>query len=165
MDVLRRFNENHNKLKHYVHTAWRVPLPRWGQFTMGCVYATIPIIGGFYAMEWTKRKQRDLIGEKGEKLRVKEIQGIGDQTTLNGETRKVGGGGLYGGVKLTVSDVEDQKRSKFMLEQFLKKEQRRMKKAYKKRQHGESGVGIDAKQQTRTMARMTTAATSATSAA
>jgi hypothetical protein len=27
--------------------AWRYPLPRWGQYAMGCFYFTIPVVGGF----------------------------------------------------------------------------------------------------------------------
>lgn len=63
---LRTFHEKHEKLKHTVHTAWRYPLPKWGQYAMGCFYFTIPVVGGWYVMQWAISKSVDEIGEHGE---------------------------------------------------------------------------------------------------
>ena len=51
-EFARNFHERHERLKHRVHTAWKYPLPRWGQYAMGCFYASIPIVGGWYVMQW-----------------------------------------------------------------------------------------------------------------
>eukprot|EP00978_Attheya_sp_CCMP212_P017749 scaffold47783_cov53-Attheya_sp.AAC.3 len=62
----------------------------------------------------------------------KEVEGIGDQAVFDGETKKVGKGGLLGGVKLAVSDKDDQARNKQMLEAFFRKEERRRRKEAKR---------------------------------
>jgi len=49
---VRSFHEKHERLKKKVHTAWRYPLPTWGRYAMGCLYASIPIVGGWYVMQW-----------------------------------------------------------------------------------------------------------------
>ncbi len=72
-------------------------------------------------MQWAIGRAHESIGEKGEKLKIKDVQGIGNQTMLNGEKRTVGGGGVGMGVKLAVSDELDQERSKKMLAKMLKK--------------------------------------------
>jgi hypothetical protein len=36
--------------------AWRYPLPRWGQYAMGCFYFTVPVVGGFGARLHAKPK-------------------------------------------------------------------------------------------------------------
>jgi hypothetical protein len=92
---------------------------------MGCVYFTIPIVGGWQVMQWAIGRAHDSIGEKGEKLRIKEVQGIGDQTVLDGETKRIGAGGVGLGVKLAISDEQDQERSKKMLAKLLKKARKR----------------------------------------
>ena len=76
-------------------------------------------------MQWAIGKSHESIGAKGEKLRVKEVEGIGDQTTIQGETKKVGAGGIGMGVRLAVSDKEDQQRSKKMLSKVLKDARKR----------------------------------------
>lgn len=71
-------------------------------------------------MQWAIGRSHDSIGPKGEKLRIKEVEGIGDQTIIEGEAKKVGAGGLGMGVRLAVSDKDDQQRSKKMLNKVLK---------------------------------------------
>ena len=71
-------------------------------------------------MQWAISKSHESIGPKGEKLRTKEVEGIGDQTRIQGETKKVGAGGIGMGVRLAVSDKDDQQRSKKMLRNLLK---------------------------------------------
>lgn len=135
-DAYRTFQHHHERVKRYVHTAWRVPLPKWGQNVMGCIYFSIPVVGGWHVMQWAIGKSHDSIGPKGEKLRIKEVEGIGDQTTIEGETKKVGAGGIGMGVRLAVSDKDDQQRSKKMLNKVLKEarkrhdEQQKMKKRH-----------------------------------
>ena len=70
-------------------------------------------------MQWAIGKSHESIGPKGEKLRVQEVEGIGDQTKIQGETKKVGAGGIGMGVRLAISDKEDQLRSKKMLGKLL----------------------------------------------
>lgn len=115
-----KFQQHHERVKRYVHTAWRVPLPKWGQTVMGCIYFSIPVVGGWHVMQWAIGKSHESIGPKGEKLRVKEVEGIGDQTKILGETKKVGAGGIGMGVRLAISDKEDQQRSKKMLGNLFK---------------------------------------------
>ena len=92
---------------------------------MGCIYFSIPVVGGWQVMQWAIGRAHLSIGEKGEKLKIKEVQGIGDQSIVNGERKKIGAGGLGLGVKLAVSDVNDQERSKKMLAKLLKKARKR----------------------------------------
>ncbi|GFH55126.1 hypothetical protein CTEN210_11602 [Chaetoceros tenuissimus] len=126
-EAFRNFNERHERVKKYVHTAWRVPLPKWGQAVMGCIYFSIPVIGGWHVMQWAIGNAHKSIGPKGEYLEVKEVQGIGQVANVNGEQKRVGAGGLGMGVKLAVSDKEDQERSKKMLAKMLRQNRRRKK--------------------------------------
>lgn len=121
----RSFNERHERLKKYVHTAWRVPLPKWGQFAMGCLYFTIPVVGGWNVMQWAISRSHQSIGPKGELLEIKEVQGIGQTATVGGESKIIGAGGVGMGVKLATSDKDDQERSKKMLANILKQSRRR----------------------------------------
>ena len=106
-----------------------VPLPWWGRVIMGCFYFSIPVVGGWNVMQWAIGRAHDSIGEKGEKLRIKEVHGIGNQSIINGETRIIGAGGVGAGVKLAVSDEQDQERSKKMLAKLLKQAKKKnMKK-------------------------------------
>eukprot|EP00586_Coscinodiscus_wailesii_P018404 CAMPEP_0172496976 /NCGR_PEP_ID=MMETSP1066-20121228/94725_1 /TAXON_ID=671091 /ORGANISM="Coscinodiscus wailesii, Strain CCMP2513" /LENGTH=108 /DNA_ID=CAMNT_0013269543 /DNA_START=141 /DNA_END=467 /DNA_ORIENTATION=- len=93
---------------------------------MGCFYFSIPLIGGYHVMQWAISKSHESIGERGEKLKVKRLQGYGDKIpSEDGKTQKVGAGGLGGGVHLAVSDEDDQKRSKVMLERFFRQERKK----------------------------------------
>mmetsp|Transcript_9216 Transcript_9216/g.11620 ORF Transcript_9216/g.11620 Transcript_9216/m.11620 type:complete len:145 (+) Transcript_9216:68-502(+) len=125
LDAARGFNERHERLKNYVHTAWRVPLPRWGQVLMGCFYFSVPVVGGWHVMQWAISKAHDSIGEKGEKLKIKDVQGIGDSKKMDGEMKRIGAGGVGMGVRLAVSDQDDQDRSKKMLEKMLNRARKR----------------------------------------
>jgi hypothetical protein len=125
VEAARKLNERHERLKKYVHTAWRMPLPKWGQFAMGCFYFSVPVVGGWYVMQWAIGKAHKSIGPKGEYLQVKEVQGIGQTAIINGETKRIGAGGLGMGVKLAISDKDDQERSKKMLAKMLKENKKR----------------------------------------
>jgi hypothetical protein len=91
---------------------------------MGGVYFTIPVVGGYQIMQWAIRKSHKEIGEHGERLPVKELQGLGDKR-LSPENRqelqRVGAGGWGGGVHLAVSDVETQKRNTEKFKRMLQK--------------------------------------------
>lgn len=84
-------------------------------------------------MQWAIEKSHKSIGPKGELLEVKEVQGIGGVAQLDGEAKKIGAGGLGMGVKLAVSDKEDQERSKKMLAKVLRDARRRRKKEEQER--------------------------------
>ena len=80
-------------------------------------------------MQWAIGKSWESIGERGEKLRQKDVEGRGDVAKLqDGTERKIGAGGLGMGVHLAQSNPEDQERNRKMLERFFKKERRRRKK-------------------------------------
>lgn len=136
LDVARKFNERHEKVKKYVHNAWRMPLPKWGQFVMGCFYFSVPVVGGWHVMQWAIGKAHKSIGAKGEYLEVKEVQGLGQTAVIDGEIKRVGAGGIGMGVKLAVSDKEDQERSKRMLARMLKENQKRQKRNHEKNSEG-----------------------------
>lgn len=76
-------------------------------------------------MQWAIGRSHDSIGERGEKLRIKEVRGLGDTAFVGGEKQKIGAGGLGMGVNLAVSDKEDQVRNRVMLEKFFEKEKRK----------------------------------------
>lgn len=76
-------------------------------------------------MQWAIGKAHKSIGPKGEYLQVKEVQGIGQTAIINGETKRIGAGGLGMGVKLAISDKDDQERSKKMLAKMLKENKKR----------------------------------------
>ena len=73
----------------------------------------------------------------GEKLRNKQIEGIGDKVIVDGEAKKFGAGGLGGGVKLAVSNESIQERNQRMLKKFLKKQRKEMKKKEKEHEAAE----------------------------
>ena len=124
--AIRKFHERHERLKHTVHTAWRYPLPRWGRVVMGCIYFSIPVVGGYQVMQWAIRRSHQTIGEHGEFLEEKRIQGIGDKRILqDGTQEKVGAGGVGGGVRLAVSDEKTQQQNKAMLEAFFREQRRK----------------------------------------
>ena len=80
-------------------------------------------------MQWAIGKSWESIGERGEKLRQKDVEGRGDVAKLqDGTERKIGAGGLGMGVHLAQSNSEDQERNRKMLERFFKKERQRRKK-------------------------------------
>lgn len=94
---------------------------------MGFVYFVVPVVGGWYVMQWAIGRAHHSIGEKGEHLAVKDIEGIGRQhVTHNGEKISVGAGGWGGGVRLAESDAETQERNKRKLMKFLKQQQKKV---------------------------------------
>jgi len=102
---------------------------------MGCVYFSIPVIGGYQVMQWAIGKSHQAIGEHGELLEEKRIQGIGNVRILeDGTKEQVGAGGVGGGVKLAVSDERTQEQNRAMLEAFFKQQRRKERKA-KQQQH------------------------------
>jgi len=93
---------------------------------MGCFYFSVPVVAGSYIMQWAISKSHYSIGEHGERLPVKEVQGIGDvRVDEQGNRQRVGAGGWGAGVKLAVSDEETQRRNREQLNKFLKAQKRR----------------------------------------
>jgi hypothetical protein len=54
---------------------------------MGCFYFSIPLVGGHYVMQWAISKSHESIGEQGEKLQVKDLQGFGNKRLDEDGTR------------------------------------------------------------------------------
>ncbi|KAI2497974.1 hypothetical protein MHU86_16525 [Fragilaria crotonensis] len=133
MEFLRKFHERHERLKNYVHNGFRYPLPPWGRNVMGFVYFCMPVVGGYYVMQWAIGRSHQSIGPRGELLKHKEIQGIGDKRILeNGEMQSVGGpNGIWSGVKLAVSDEKTQEVNKKNLKSFFKQERKKREKREK----------------------------------
>lgn len=132
VSAIRNFRQGHERLKKRVHTAWRYPLPKWGQVVMAGVYFTIPVVGGYHVMQWAIGKSHETIGEHGELLNVKSIQGIGDKRIAqDGTIEQVGAGGLGGGVKLAVSDDKTQQQNKAMLDAFFREQRKRERRKKK----------------------------------
>lgn len=107
---------------------------------MGCVYFSIPVVGGYAVMQWAISKSHESIGERGELLRIKEVQGLGDRAPVDSEEEltKIGAGGKFGGVKLAVSDDKTQQQNKLMLEAFFREQRKRRKKQEKKTEESET---------------------------
>jgi hypothetical protein len=100
---------------------------------MGCFYFSIPLVGGHYVMQWAISKSHESIGEQGEKLQVKDLQGFGNKRLdEDGTLKQVGAGGWGAGVKLAVSDGETQKRNGEMLDKYFKKQRRKLEKEKQK---------------------------------
>jgi len=58
MEFIRDLGRRHGELKQRIH-ATRVPLGARGQVLMGLVYFSIPVIGGYFVMDWaTSRADR-----------------------------------------------------------------------------------------------------------
>jgi len=129
LNFLRDLHVRHERLKKTIHEGWRYPLPPWGRAVMACFYFSVPVVGGWYVMQWAISKSHASIGEQGERLPVKTVQGIGDK--MIGEDGQVvthvGAGGWGGGVNLAVSDEETQQRNRKMLNKFLRQQKRRQK--------------------------------------
>ena len=98
---------------------------------MGVIYASIPIIGGYVTWLYICNKRIENLGAEGEKLhRIQQSDNIvGDTIVVDGEEQRIGAGAKLGGVRLAVSDVEDQRRNKEMLQAFLKQQERKLRKA------------------------------------
>ena len=80
-------------------------------------------------MQWAISKSVNEIGERGEKLRIKSLDGhVGDITVIDGKVEKIGAGGKYGGVHLAVSDPMTQQNNKAMLEAMFRKERRKRRR-------------------------------------
>lgn len=88
-------------------------------------------------MQWAIGRAHESIGENGEKLKIKRIQGLGDKTIIKGELKKVGGDGVGLGVKLAVSDEHHQAQNKQMLSNFFKNEQKRRRRLEKQKRKNE----------------------------
>jgi hypothetical protein len=54
--AFQTFHARHEALKKYVHTSFRIPLPKWGMYGMGVVYFVAPIVGGYYVMQWANNE-------------------------------------------------------------------------------------------------------------
>ena len=71
----------------YINTYLTVPLPWYGRAIMSCIYFSIPVVGGWNVMQWAIGRAHESIGEKGEKLKIKKVEGIGNTSVVKGEKR------------------------------------------------------------------------------
>jgi hypothetical protein len=69
---LKSLSAKHTALKERIH-AFRIPLPPMGQKIMGFIYSVIPVVSGYYVMQWAQSRAVVNLGEKGEKLENSEI--------------------------------------------------------------------------------------------
>lgn len=79
-------------------------------------------------MQWAISKSVDSIGERGEKLQQKSLEGFGNKTVIEGREQKIGAGGKFGGVHLAMSTQDTQEKNKAMLEAMFKRERKRRNK-------------------------------------
>jgi hypothetical protein len=136
MEGLRRLIQRHEKFKNYAHTAFRYPLPPAGRHFMTFVYVMIPIVSGWYVMQWAIQHSHESIGERGEHLPAyndneqQEVDTV-QQRLVRGKHRvnadgtltPIGGADGWGaGVNLAVSDPITQERNRTKLLQFLKQQ-------------------------------------------
>lgn len=63
-DIIRR----HRELKERIH-AFRIPLSPNGRRFMGFVYFTIPVISGYFLMQYVTGIAEKNLGERGSKLK------------------------------------------------------------------------------------------------
>ena len=63
-DIMKR----HQELKERIH-AFRIPLSPTGRRFMGFVYFTIPIISGYFLMQYVTSIAEKNLGENGSKLK------------------------------------------------------------------------------------------------
>jgi hypothetical protein len=55
MEFLRSLGERHERLKKKIHST-RIPLSKNGQRFMAAVYFSIPVISGYYIMQWAQSR-------------------------------------------------------------------------------------------------------------
>jgi len=76
-------------------------------------------------MQWAISKSHESIGERGEKLAVKNVQAIGNKAYIGEELKTVGAGGVGAGVKLVTSTQDEQIRIRRMLNEVIERDRRR----------------------------------------
>lgn len=109
---------------------------------MGCFYFSIPVVGGYYVMQWAISKSVDSIGARGEKLARKQLEGYGNKTVLGGREETIGAGGKFGGVHLATSDASTQEQNRAMLEALFRKERRRRDQGKKRQPHEDANEDV-----------------------
>lgn len=55
MEFLRGLGERHERLKKKIHGT-RIPLSKTGQRVMAGVYFSIPVVAGYFVMQWAQRR-------------------------------------------------------------------------------------------------------------
>ena len=72
MSKLEQLIAAHARLKHRIHS-FRVPIQsKYGIFGMGCIYFSIPVVAGYFVMEFTNQRAKANLGEKGELLLLRK---------------------------------------------------------------------------------------------
>lgn len=113
---------------------------------MGFIYFSIPVVGGYNVMMWAISKSHESIGERGEKLKIKEVQGVGDVVVNeDGKVVRLGKGNFGGGVKLAVSSQVEQERNRILLAKVLKRQERKVKIKNKAKKFRDQEVNDESK--------------------
>jgi hypothetical protein len=73
LDFLRKIGSEHEKLKKRIH-AFRIPLSPTGQNVMKCVYFSIPLILGYFIMDFAQQKSVENLEHLKKKSNINEIQ-------------------------------------------------------------------------------------------
>jgi len=126
MDIIRAIGRSHDKLKHHVHTAWRIPLTKNGQRLAGLVYFSIPCVAGYYIFSFCEEKAKENLADL-ELVKGKERRG-----NVTKDNKLIGGAaelGLGGGVRLTTSTGDEQRQNKRMLGELFERLEREKQQA------------------------------------
>ena len=67
-DLYRSRPQSHEELKKRIHN-FRMPLSKRGIFVAKCVYLTVPVVSGYFIMEWSQERARENLGLTGEHMR------------------------------------------------------------------------------------------------
>merc|ERR1712037_941023 len=84
--------------------------------------------GGYNIMQWAIQKSHESLGKQGELLNNLQVQGVGNNSTINGTIREIGAGGFGGGVKLSNSNSKDHRRNMDLLQRYLNSEDRKRRR-------------------------------------
>ena len=145
MDLLNRFHEGHERVKHAVHSYWRQntilsPKGRFGKAVMSCFYFSIPVVAAYFGVnriaDASESAAQERFGDQADavaKHKHKPTEAISVQ--------KIGAGGWGGGVNLATSDRDTQDVNRINLERFLKK-QRKLKEK-REREAAANAAGRD----------------------
>ena len=71
------------RLKHKIHNT-RIPLSRNGRIVAGCVYFSVPIVGGYYVMQWANSSQEERTKEMFAKLEAERVAAGADASPGGG---------------------------------------------------------------------------------
>ena len=98
VDMMRDLSRRHEELKYRIHN-FRMPLSPAGQRFMAFVYFCVPIVGGYFIMDWATSQAEKNLGKNGEKLRAlkaardRELEDGAKAAAMLAAASRVGDGG------------------------------------------------------------------------